>query len=460
LADGAGSIRGRVVGVGLLVAVAVVSGVLLDRSGPKAAVVGPIEDTETGAWFCPHGGTAGGRGWVVLTNPGQVDVAVRVTTFGRNGVRGLSSFTVPAGHQVYREVPATEAGAASEVEYFGGWVGAAGVVQGGKSKVALAGERCASTPRRTWFLPDQATGRGETAFAVVMNPFATPAQFDVVVRTERRTIRPRSLTPFVLSPRTSVGIRLNDYALESPGETTVTTEVIQRIGRVVVGSLAVTPGSLRSEVGLVSPERRWVVPATDRADVGDLAVMNPGAARTDVTVIRQGPSVQEVLSGQDGLSIAPGGVLTYSAKDLGGAGLVVESTNRRRIVPALILSGPGDDSAAIDGTPTPAAAWLVLPTLPSTGGQGVLILQNPGRAAVDVSIRVIGENGALELPGAGSRTVPAGRTVVVALQTVSGVPVSAVVTAKDGTFVAASASYVEDGAGYAATLGLPMTALR
>jgi hypothetical protein len=73
-----------------------------------------------------------------------------------------------------------------------------------------------------------------------------------------------------------------------------------------------------------------------------------------------------------------------------------------------------------------------------------------------VSIRVIGASGGLELQGIGVRTVPAGRTLIVPLQTVSGVPVSAVVVAKDGTFVAAGASYVGDGAGYAATLGVPI----
>ena len=456
--EGSAPIRGRVVLILALVAVVAVSGFLLDRKGPRAAVVGPIENTQTGAWFCPHGGTGGARGWVVLTNPGQRDVEARVTTFGKNGVRARSSLSVPAGHQVYREVPATEPGASTQVEYFGGWVGAAAVVQGGtKSKPGLAGERCAPASRRTWFLPDQPTGRDETAYAVIMNPFSTPAQFNVVIRTEQRTINPSSLTPFVLPPRSSVGIDLTKYALESPGQTTVATQVIQQIGRVVAGSFALTPGSLRAELGLPALELRWIVPATDKAESAEVPMMNPGSTRTDVTVIRQGSTVQEVLSGEDGLSLAPGFVSTFKAERISGAGLLVESTNRGRIATAAVLTGPGADTATIDGTNAPARAWLVLPTLPAEGGQGVLILQNPGRRPVDVSIRLIGANGGLELPGAGLRTIPAGRTVVVPLQTASGVAVSAIVVAKRGTFVAAGASYVGDGAGYAATLGVPMT---
>jgi hypothetical protein len=442
-----------------LVAVVAASGFALDRLGPKAARVGPLANTQTGAWFCPHGGTGGAKGWVVVTNPGTDDVDVRLTSFGKNGVRGISSLTVPAGHQVYRDVPATEPGASTEVEYFGGWVGAATVVQGGtKSKPGLAGERCVPASRRTWFLPDQPTGRDEQAYAVVMNPFSTPAQFNVVIRTERRTINPSSLSPAVLPPRSSMGIRLNDYALESPGQTTVTTQVIQQIGRVVAGSFAVTPGSLRDEAGLPSLELRWVVPGTDRSQSSNLPLMNPGGVRTDVTVIRQGSTVQEVLSGEDGLSLAPGFVSTFVAEHMGGAGLFVESTNHGRIATAAILNGPGADTATMDGTNDPARAWLVLPTLPAGGGKGVLILQNPGRAPVDVSIAAIGANGRLELPGNGQRTIPAGRTVLVPLETVSGVPVTAIVTAKSGTFVAAGASYEGDGAGFAATLGVPMTA--
>jgi hypothetical protein len=457
LPEGSAPTRGRVVLILVLVAVVAVSGFLLDRKGPRADVVGPIENTQTGAWFCPHGGAGGARGWVVVTNPGHQDVVVRVTTFGKNGVRARASLSVAAGHQVYREVPATEPGASTQVEYFGGWIGAAAVVQGPKSKPGLAGERCAPVSRRTWFLPDQPTGRDETAYAVVMNPFSTPAQFNVVIRTEQRTINPSSLTPFVLPPRSSVGIKLNDYALESPGQTTVATQVIQQIGRVVAGSFAIAAGSLRAEVGLPSLDPRWIVPGTDKAESAEVPLMNPGSTRTDVTVIRQGSTIQEVLSGEDGLSLPPGFVSTFKAEHISGAGLLIESTNRGRIATAAVLAGPGADTAMMDGTNTPARSWLVLPTLPAKGGQGVLMLQNPGRRPIDVSIRLIGANGGLELPGTGLRTIPAGRTVVVPLQTVSGVPVSAIVVAKSGTFVAAGASYVEGGSGYAATLGVPMT---
>jgi hypothetical protein len=448
--------RGRVIAVAVLVVAVAASGVILDKAGPKAARVGTIAGTETGAWFCPHGGGLGWHGWVVVTNPGTRDVSIRTTSYTKSGAGNVSTFTVGPRHQVYREVAATDPASATEVEYFGGWVGVAAVVQGARSTKGLAGERCASGPRKTWFLLDEPTGRGETAYAVVMNPFDAPAQFDVVIRTERRTIDRRELTPFVLGPRKVAAIRINDFALEAPGETTVTAELVQRLGRVVAGTVGFGAGWLRADAGVSSLNRRWIIPGSDASTSGSLIVVNPLSGRADLTVIRQGPSIQEVLSGPDGMSLGPGGVLAYEVKDLQSGGVVVQSTNRARTAAALILTGAGDDSAGLGGTADPFPRWLVPPTVPIRGGTGVVILQNPGHAAAQVTLQAIGENGYLDLPGLGQVTVAAGRTLVVPLQTATGSPVSVVVTAQEGMVVASGSSSVADGAGYSATLGLPM----
>src|SRR5256885_7544592 len=53
---------------------------------------------------------------ISLTNPGGAVVRVRITAFGASGGRTLSTFDVPAQTEVYRDVPATDRGAATEVE--------------------------------------------------------------------------------------------------------------------------------------------------------------------------------------------------------------------------------------------------------------------------------------------------------------------------------------------------------
>src|SRR5439155_14013427 len=145
-------------------------------------------------------------------------------------------FTVPAATEVYRSVPADDPAATSEVEYFGGWVGASVVVASDGSS-RLAAERCLGSAHRNWFLPDESAAAGETATLVVMNPYAEVAEFDVTLLTEQRTVRPGSLSPYVVPANTSVGLLLTDFLLQGQGEATLAVQVTVRIGRVIPGGL-------------------------------------------------------------------------------------------------------------------------------------------------------------------------------------------------------------------------------
>src|SRR5262249_18764929 len=160
--------------------------------------------------------------------------SVRLTSLDASGSSAPATFAVPAGRQVYRSIPAGAAEAATMVEYFGGWVGAATVVQ--TPDGALATERCQSAPHPRWYLPDVTTAPGRTTYLVVMNPFDTNAEFDVAFRTEHRTVTPGSLTPQVLRPGRSVAIKVNSYVLGGPDEQTVSADVYPIIGRVVAGA--------------------------------------------------------------------------------------------------------------------------------------------------------------------------------------------------------------------------------
>ena len=112
------------------------------------------------------------------------------------------------------------------------------------------------------------------------------------------------------------------------------------------------------------------------------------------------------------------------------------------------------------GATAGAARWLVLPGLPPSGGRGLLLLENPGRTAVRVSLGFIGRTGPPKVAPAGRLTVPAGRMVVVDLSAAAGAkPITVVVAARGGTIVAASASYSRGG-GYGATLGEPVVSGR
>ena len=128
----ASPVRRRMLAVALLVVLVASSGIVLQRVvGVRAAPAGSAEASVSGTWFCPHGGDDGWQGWVTVTNPGSSVVRVRLTTYGEQGVMARSAFPVRPTRQVVRSVPASEPGASTEVEFFGGWVGASVTIRSG-----------------------------------------------------------------------------------------------------------------------------------------------------------------------------------------------------------------------------------------------------------------------------------------------------------------------------------------
>ena len=445
----------RIVVVAVSFAVAGTGGVLLDRTlGRSTARGAPSPGFSSGAWFCPHGGSHKWRGWVVVANPGRHPVSIRLSTFGEGGQVAEQSFSVPAATQIYREVPVEEISSATEVEYFGGWVGASFVLSAGPKNDRIASSECDGSSRRDWFVLDQPTGRSENGYAIVMNPFYGPAEFDVIIRTPRRTVRPSVLTPYVLGARRSVAIEVNKFALEAPGEKTVTVQINQRIGRVVAGSLGVVPGGIRAEVGLPS-EKRWLIPAA-ASEPSTLLLVNPGSLRARVGVTGEEETSEQPLFDRKRLRMEPGEVEGKDLGDVEKAGLVVSTSSGRQVAAAVVVDSKDKDSAAVGGIHRPDNEWLVLPGTPPDGGEQVLILQNPARTEAVVQVTYLGAAGPVFPEGGnGSIRVPGGRTVEVEVKTDQGKPLTAVVKASVGTLVAAEASYSGKD-GYASSVGMPM----
>jgi Family of unknown function (DUF5719) len=450
------TIRLRLVAVAIAVAAVAASGVFLDRAvGARSLGGGSVRTPPSGAWYCPHGGSPGWEGWVVVTNPGATPVRVRLTQLATTGIRSVTTFTAGPRSQTYRSVSAGDASDVTTVEYFGGWVGA-GVVMRSGSPAGLASEHCEATTRRTSYLLDQPTGADDASYVVVMNPFSADAAFDVVIRTELRRIPPGALSPFVLKAGTSAAFRLNDYALEGPDEHTVSAEVTQRIGRVVVGGFVRSANGIRSETGTAQPAESTALPASGFVGPPELILLNPQADRADVSVLSSGRTGQRLVSGPDLLSLAPGEVRTLSFPDFPGSGAVVQADNKQPVVATMRVTGPQGDPATVVGA-DPARAWLVMPGVPPSGGKALLVLQNPGRIGLHLSVQLIGANGVVETSRFSAVALPPGRTLALGIGGLtSGAPVTAVVRADQGTFVAGMASYGRQGVGYAVTLGLPM----
>ena len=185
-------------------------------------------------------------------------------------------------------------------------------------------------------------------------------------------------------------------------------------------------------------------------------MFNPGTARADLSLVSQGPNAQQLVSGPNGVSVPPQTAMSIPVGGLANAALDVTTTNRESVVAVLELTGPGGDSATLEGAPAPAAAWVVLPSLPPVLGRTYLVVENPGRVAAQVSLTTIGNGGAVATGVPATITVAPGRTRSISLPEPGGVPVSVLVRALTGSVVAGSASFSLNGFAYAATLGTPM----
>jgi hypothetical protein len=442
----------------VLSALVVVGGLFMERELGVRPVAGAPAFGLTGAWFCPHGGGEGLDGWAVITNPNPRPVRVRLTTFGSRGVIARRDFSIPASTQQYRAVRTADAGSATEVEYFGAWVGAEWVMQRTGTSPASAASRCASSSARSWYAPDVATGRGQTAFLVVMNPFAEDATFDVVIRTDRRrAVTPSELSPYVLPAGSSIGLRMNRFLLQAPKERIVTAEVHLRLGRAVAGSLSLSAEGLGTEIGAPLLARRWVLPAAGYEDGSTVNLMQPQNRPADLTVVGQGPTQERVLTGGPGtLVLEPRQVRAFRVQDSSVAGLVVEVGPNALVAAQRRVTGEGGDPALIGGSLLSRGRWLVLPPLPPNGGQTTIVVQNPGRVGAVIGLRLFGSEGAIPAGIFDQLTLSPGRSITLDLSRIVGdQSVSALLTATEGTIVVGGASYASNEAGYAATLGLP-----
>ncbi len=446
----------RLLAVAALAALVVISGQALSDAGARKPAVAPATTLRTGAWFCPHGGGKDWKGWLTIANPGSAAVRVRVTTFGSDVPPVVRTYDVAARTEDVRDLDVTDPAAATEVEYFDGWVAAGMVVQSSGSAADAAAERCVAGLGNGWLLPDVTTSTDTTTSVVVVNPYDTLAEFNLVIRTNLRKIAPGDLSPVVLQPRRSTSIDVGKWALEGKGEDTVTAQVVPKVGRVVAGCLVTSPEGVRAEAGIAAQSTRWLIPAAGYGASASLVVMNLAPSPAVITADAEGPKGPASLPTVAGVDLESGTVQTFDVGQVANAGFVIGTSDGGTMAAALRVVGPKGGVATIAGTPHAGAGWLVLPTLPATGGTARLILENPTKASATVRVTLIGPNGVVAAPpGLAQVTVPPEATVSVFLPS-SDIPLSAVVTATKGAVVAGGSSQSIGGDAFAATVGVPM----
>jgi hypothetical protein len=130
-----------------LVSVVFLAGAMtwLDRTGARSPAPLAPGAAASGAWICPHGGASNLSVALYLANPGSATVKARITELGSDPAGPPQSYDVPAGSTLrIREVP-EDRGAATYIEYFGGWIGAGWVAS---TEEGVAAEPCAADASR------------------------------------------------------------------------------------------------------------------------------------------------------------------------------------------------------------------------------------------------------------------------------------------------------------------------
>ncbi|MGH2685637.1 MAG: DUF5719 family protein, partial [Actinomycetota bacterium] len=446
------------------------------------------------AWDCPHGGGEGWRAWIALVNPGAAPVEVRLTTSSGGGPPQPSAETLDPSVLRYVEVPAPLPGSATAVESFGAEI-AAGMVMAAPEG-GIAAEPCTREAGTSWVISEASTLRGEEARLILHNPFAAEAVVDVTVVAGDRSLSPGRLQRLLLQPGEARAIDLHHYAL---GDDALGASVEASVGRVAVSTVTVSNGGVRAALGVRGAAPRWLLPGLGPR--GDLVVRAPGSREVAFHAELDGPEgARRVVD----LEAVPAGIVeAFPVSDAIG-GIVAEVDGPRSMVAGRRMSpaapappppdekggsggkggrgqGDGGGGAKDDGGATSGAAkgkggkeaqeeeapqttdvastsgalagaprWLALPALGPDGGEGTLLIQNPGTTPVDVRVSFLGTGG----PVGEEQVVTVLPTSTAQVGLPEGGPVAALVDAGRGAVVAAQAA--TSPSAFAVALGVPI----
>lgn len=397
----------------LVVAVLVVAGgAAFTRLGPKPQPDATPGEATSGAWLCPHGGGNDWKGWLYLANPGEAPVTVRVGSLAKAPADPAGALTVAPASTVRLELAVAARESATYVEYFGGWVAAAWLTQGGGGQGGIGAEPCAAAASRTWYVSDGSTRRGERSYLIVMNPFEADAVLDVALYTaDRAPIRDSALTDLTLGPRRSMAVELNDFAAD---EAAVAAEVDVKAGRVAVSSLDLSESTgIRSVLGATALSDAIYLPVAGGAGQTQLLLVVPGAqgAQFGATLFSKNPP--QSAGGLTVVDQNPVASAAYPVIVDGPSTVGVRLQDGDPFAAALRAVGPGNDAAATGGATMPAERWVVLPTVAGEPARPGIVIANPSDEPSRVEVArlprrdgPVGETLTIDVPANGVANVP------------------------------------------------------
>jgi hypothetical protein len=374
---------------------------------PVAPPAGALSST----WYCT-GGTAVANGGADLTvsvvNAGRTDRSGTVTFVSSDGQSRPVPVQVPAaGRTSLRAQDTLKAPyVAATVELDGGAVAAEIGVTGALGDTATP---CASSASDHWYFAEGATTKDAAETLFLFNPFPEDAIVDVSFSTEDGRSAPQGLQGLAVRGRGLTPVKVGDFVHRREA---VSAEVVTRVGRITASRLQSFDGTAGKKgqsiaLGAAGPSRTWYFPEglvasgvneryqlfnpSDREVRAELALaLEQGAAEPiDVTVPAQ---ARVTVTAADEKRI-PRQVAHAVKITSDGPGLVAE----RSIDAAAPASRAGFSS--IVGATGLFRHWVFALGAADDQWDEWIVVQNPGTAAVDVSITALASGQRLAIEG-------------------------------------------------------------
>jgi hypothetical protein len=428
----------------------------LDRSGPESPAAAEAGAAASGAWICPHGGASDLSVALFLANPGGEVVEVRVTQLGSEAAQPPETYDVAAGTTVRIDLVAEDRGAATYVEFFGGWIGAGWV---SFTDEGTAAEPCARDGSQRWYLADGSTELGEdSSYVVVTNPFSGPAVLDVVLYSaDEPPVRHSDWTDLVVPARRSLALHLN---ARLKGEPIVATTLEVSVGRVAAASLVVSDRTtLRSALGWTDLATTAILPSMKGSGQREVLLLSTAqrSIRFGATALsRDQPSPAGGLTEQEH---GPASARVYPVPGQDGPTAIhLFTLEDTPIAGALRVLGPGGDSGATAGAVVASDAWVVLPASARIRSEPGVVLVNDGDTDVVATVELLPRGDGAAAASVTVR-VPAHSAAAVPPDLTASAPGSAIVIRADGPIVALAASTSrrsDDADAFAVSVGVPL----
>jgi hypothetical protein len=447
--------RGQVLFALASVGLIVTAMLWLDRIGPDAPAAAEAGTAPSGAWICPHAGGSGLSVALFLANPGATTVTARVTQLGAKAAPEPTAYDVPAGSTVRLNLPPGDRGAATYVEFFGGWIGAGWV---SFTDDGVAAEPCAADASTRWYLADGSTElSGEDSYVVVTNPFSGPAVLDVVLyRADLPPVRHSHWTDLVVPARRSIALHLN---ARLKGEPVVATTLEVSVGRVAAASFVVSDRTtVRSALGWPELATGGVFPSMNGSEQAELLLLSTArrSIRFGATVLSQ--DQPRPASGLTEQEHGPAAARAYAIPaEAGPTAIRLFTLEGAPVAGALRALGPGEDLGATAGAVAPSDGWLVFPASAQIPAEPGAVLVNDGDVDVVATVELLPQEGSTAGVSVTVR-VPAHAAAAVPPELWAAAPGSAMLIRADGPLVALAATTSRGSPGsdaFALSMGVP-----